>query len=306
MTEQASLFFINLQKIYKRKNKNIMLRIAIQSKGRLYEETMNLLGELGIKLSSAKRTLLIPARNFPVEVLFLRDDDIPESVASGIADVGIVGLNEYMEKDKDAEIVKRLEFSKCRLSLAIPKDAEYESLKWFEGKKIATSYPKILSDFLGKNGIKSDIHVITGSVEIAPGIGLSDAIFDIVSSGSTLVSNQLKEVEVVVESQAVMIANRDLTEEKKEILEELLFRVDAVLAADGKKYILMNVPNASLDTVLEILPGIKSPTVMPLAQEGWSSVHAVLPEKRFWEIINRLRSAGAEGILVLNIEKMVL
>ncbi len=306
MTEQASLFFINLQKIYKRKNKNIMLRIAIQSKGRLYEETMNLLGELGIKLSSAKRTLLIPARNFPVEVLFLRDDDIPESVASGIADVGIVGLNEYMEKDKDAEIVKRLEFSKCRLSLAIPKDAEYESLKWFEGKKIATSYPKILSDFLGKNGIKSDIHVITGSVEIAPGIGLSDAIFDIVSSGSTLVSNQLKEVEVVVESQAVMIANRNLTEEKKEILEELLFRVDAVLAADGKKYILMNVPNASLDTVLEILPGIKSPTVMPLAQEGWSSVHAVLPEKRFWEIINRLRSAGAEGILVLNIEKMVL
>ena len=283
-----------------------MLRIAIQSKGRLYEETMDLLGELGIKLSSARRTLLIPARNFPVEVLFLRDDDIPESVASGIADVGIVGLNEYMEKDKDAEIVKKLEFSKCRLSLAIPKDAEYDGLKWFEGKKIATSYPKILNDFLDKNGIKSDIHVITGSVEIAPGIGLSDAIFDIVSSGSTLVSNQLKEVEVVVESQAVMIANKSLTDEKREILEELLFRVDAVLAADGKKYILMNVPNASLDTVLEILPGIKSPTVMPLAQEGWSSVHAVLPEKRFWEIINRLRSAGAEGILVLNIEKMVL
>lgn len=283
-----------------------MLRIAIQSKGRLYEETMDLLGELGIKLSSAKRTLLIPARNFPVEVLFLRDDDIPESVASGIADVGIVGLNEYMEKDKDAEIVKKLEFSKCRLSLAIPKDAEYDGLKWFEGKKIATSYPKILNDFLDKNGIKSDIHVITGSVEIAPGIGLSDAIFDIVSSGSTLISNQLKEVEVVVESQAVMIANKSLTDENREILEELLFRVDAVLAADGKKYILMNVPNASLDTVLEILPGIKSPTVMPLAQEGWSSVHAVLPEKRFWEIINRLRSAGAEGILVLNIEKMVL
>ena len=283
-----------------------MLRIAIQSKGRLYEETMDLLGELGIKLSSAKRTLLIPARNFPVEVLFLRDDDIPESVASGIADVGIVGLNEYMEKDKDAEIVKKLEFSKCRLSLAIPKDAEYDGLKWFEGKKIATSYPKILNDFLDKNGIKSDIHVITGSVEIAPGIGLSDAIFDIVSSGSTLVSNQLKEVEVVVESQAVMIANKSLTDEKREILEELLFRVDAVLAADGKKYILMNVPNASLDTVLEILPGIKSPTVMPLAQEGWSSVHAVLPEKRFWEIINRLRSAGAEGILVLKKKKMVL
>lgn len=283
-----------------------MLRIAIQSKGRLYEETMDLLGELGIKLSSAKRTLLIPARNFPVEVLYLRDDDIPESVASGIADVGIVGLNEYMEKDKDAVIVKNLEFSKCRLSLAIPKDAEYGGLQWFEGKKIATSYPRILDDFLTKNKIKSDIHVITGSVEIAPGIGLSDAIFDIVSSGSTLVSNQLKEVETVIESQAVMIANKSLSAEKKEILEELLFRVDAVLAADGKKYILMNVPNASLDTILEILPGIKSPTIMPLAQEGWSSVHAVLPEKRFWEIINRLRSAGAEGILVLNIEKMIL
>ena len=246
------------------------------------------------------------ARNLPVEVLFWIDDDMPRSVVSVIANVNIVGINEYMEKDKDAEIVKKLEFSKCHLSLAIPKDADYDGLKWFEGKKIATSDPKILNDFLDKNGIKSDIHVITGSVEIAPGIGLSDAIFDIVSSGSTLVSNQLKEVEVVVESQAVMIANKSLTDEKREILEELLFRVDAVLAADGKKYILMNVPNASLDTVLEILPGIKSPTVMPIAQEGWSSVHAVLPEKRFWEIINRLRSAGAEGILVLNIEKMVL
>ncbi|MEG1573722.1 MAG: ATP phosphoribosyltransferase [Bacteroidales bacterium] len=283
-----------------------MLRIAIQSKGRLYDETIELLEELGIKLSSSKRTLLLPARNFPVEVLFLRDDDIPESVASGIADIGIVGLNEYIEKAKVATIIKELDFSKCRLSLAIPKDVEYKGLNWFAGKKIATSYPNILNNFLVKNGIKSDIHIITGSVEIAPGIGLADAIFDIVSSGSTLVSNQLKEVEVVVESQAVLIANNNLTEAKKEILDELLFRIEAVLAADGKKYILMNVPSDSMDEILAILPGIKSPTVMPLAQPGWCSVHAVLPEKRFWEIINKLKSAGAEGILVLNIEKMVL
>ncbi|MEG1998992.1 MAG: ATP phosphoribosyltransferase [Bacteroidales bacterium] len=261
---------------------------------------------MGIKLSSSKRTLLLPARNFPVEVLFLRDDDIPESVASGIADIGIVGLNEYIEKAKVATIIKELDFSKCRLSLAIPKDVEYKGLNWFAGKKIATSYPNILNNFLVKNGIKSDIHIITGSVEIAPGIGLADAIFDIVSSGSTLVSNQLKEVEVVVESQAVLIANNNLTEAKKEILDELLFRIEAVLAADGKKYILMNVPSDSMDEILAILPGIKSPTVMPLAQPGWCSVHAVLPEKRFWEIINKLKSAGAEGILVLNIEKMVL
>ncbi|MEG1642614.1 MAG: ATP phosphoribosyltransferase [Bacteroidales bacterium] len=283
-----------------------MLRIAIQSKGRLYDETIELLEELGIKLSSSKRTLLLPARNFPIEVLFLRDDDIPESVASGIADIGIVGLNEYIEKAKVATIIKELDFSKCRLSLAIPKDVEYKGLNWFAGKKIATSYPNILNNFLVKNGIKSDIHIITGSVEIAPGIGLADAIFDIVSSGSTLVSNQLKEVEVVVESQAVLIANNNLTEAKKEILDELLFRIEAVLAADGKKYILMNVPSDSMDEILAILPGIKSPTVMPLAQPGWCSVHAVLPEKRFWEIINKLKSAGAEGILVLNIEKMVL
>lgn len=283
-----------------------MLRIAIQSKGRLYEETIELLTEAGIKLSSAKRSLLVPSRNFPIEVLFLRDDDIPESVASGIADVGIVGLNEYLEKDKNATIIKELGFSKCRLSLAIPNDVDYKGIEWFDGKKIATSYPKILEKHLSERGVKSEIHEITGSVEIAPGIGLANAIFDIVSSGSTLVSNRLKEVEVLVDSQAVLIGNDNISDEKKEILEELLFRIEAVLAADGKKYILMNAPNASLDTILDILPGIKSPTVMPLAQEGWSSVHSVLPEKRFWEIITKLKSAGAEGILVLNIEKMVL
>ena len=283
-----------------------MLRIAVQSKGRLYEDTMGLLTEAGIKLSSAKRTLLIPARNFPVEILFLRDDDIPDSVSSGVADIGIVGKNEFMEKEKQARIVKNLGFSKCRLSLAIPKDEEYQGLEWFSGRKIATSYPVILNKFLKDNHINADIHVITGSVEIAPGIGLADAIFDIVSSGSTLVSNRLKEVEVVVESEAILIANNNLTDEKLEILEELIFRINAVQAAEDKKYILMNVPNNSLDKILEVLPGIKSPTIMPLAKEGWSSVHTVLEEKRFWEIINKLKTDGAEGILVLNIEKMVL
>ena len=283
-----------------------MLRIAVQSKGRLYEDTMGLLTEAGIKLSSAKRTLLIPARNFPVEILFLRDDDIPDSVSCGVADIGIVGKNEFMEKEKQARIVKNLGFSKCRLSLAIPKDEEYQGLEWFSGRKIATSYPVILNKFLKDNHINADIHVITGSVEIAPGIGLADAIFDIVSSGSTLVSNRLKEVEVVVESEAILIANNNLTDEKLDLLEVLIFRINAVQAAEDKKYILMNVPNNSLDKILEVLPGIKSPTIMPLAKEGWSSVHTVLEEKRFWEIINKLKTAGAEGILVLNIEKMVL
>ena len=283
-----------------------MLRIAVQSKGRLYEDTMGLLTEAGIKLSSAKRTLLIPARNFPVEILFLRDDDIPDSVSSGVADIGIVGKNEFMEKEKQARIVKNLGFSKCRLSLAIPKDEEYQGLEWFSGRKIATSYPVILNKFLKDNHINADIHVITGSVEIAPGIGLADAIFDIVSSGSTLVSNRLKEVEVVVESEAILIANNNLTDEKLEILEELIFRINAVQAAEDKKYILMNVPNNSLDKILEVLPGIKSPTIMPLAKEGWSSVHTVLEEKRFWEIIGKLKGLGAEGILVLPIEKMIV
>lgn len=283
-----------------------MLRIAVQSKGRLFDETMDLLREAGVKFSSSKRTLLVPSRNFPMEALFLRDDDIPESVASGIADIGIVGLNEFLEKAKDAEIVKNLGFSKCRLSLAIPKDIDYQGLEWFTRKKIATSYPVILKKFLDEKGISADIHVITGSVEIAPGIGLSDAIFDIVSSGSTLVSNRLKEVEIVIESDAVLIANKNLAPEKKEILEELLFRIEAVQTAEDKKYVLMNVPNASLDAVLSVLPGIKSPTVTPLANSDWSSVSTVLPEKIFWEIINKLKVAGAEGILVLDIEKMVL
>lgn len=283
-----------------------MLRIAIQSKGRLNEDSMALLSEAGIKLSSGKRTLLVQSPNFPIEVLFLRDDDIPDSVASGVADVGIVGLNEFLEKERKAEIVKELGFSKCRLSLAIPKDIDYPGLSWFNGRKIATSYPVILRRYLQENHISADIHIITGSVEIAPGIGLADAIFDIVSSGSTLVSNNLCEVEVVVKSEAVLIATPGLSEEKKEILNEFLFRMEAVQKAEDKKYVLMNAPISAVEDILAVLPGIKSPTVMPLAQEGWCSIHTVLDEKCFWQIINKLKSVGAEGILALNIEKMVL
>ena len=282
-----------------------MLRIAVQSKGRLYEETMEMLAESDIKLSSSKRTLLVQSKNFPVEVLYLRDDDIPQTVASGVADVGVVGENEFMEKEEDAEIIKRLDFSKCRLSLAIPKAIDYPGLQWFQGKKIATSYPVILRRFMEKNGIQADIHVITGSVEIAPGIGLADAIFDIVSSGSTLVSNNLREVEIVMQSEALLIGNKNLSEEKKDILEELLFRLQAVKNAEDKKYVRMNVPNNKLKEVLDVLPGMKSPTVMPLADGDWSSVHTVLDEDRFWEIINGLKAAGAEGILVSSIEKMI-
>lgn len=282
-----------------------MLRIAVQSKGRLYDETMMLLEEAGIKLKSGKRILLVSAKDFPVEVLFLRDDDIPQSVANGVADVGIVGENEYIEKGAKAKLVKRLGFSKCRLSLAIPKDEKYEELSWFNGKTIATSYPGILQDFLDKRGISADLHVITGSVEIAPGIGLADAIFDIVSSGSTLISNQLKEVEVVMQSEALLISTPSLSAEKQSILDELLFRFEAIQLADGKKYVLLNAPKEKLNDIIEVLPGMKSPTVTPLANGEWVSVQSVISEKHFWEIIGKLKSLGAEGILVLPIEKMI-
>lgn len=282
-----------------------MLRIAVQAKGRLYDETMNFLEESDIKLSAAKRTLLVQSSNFPLEVLFLRDDDIPQTVATGVADIGIVGENEFVERAEDAQIVKRLGFSKCRLSLAIPKDEAYEGLSWFEGKKIATSYPVILRNFLQARGVKAEIHVIAGSVEVSPGIGLADAIFDIVSSGSTLVSNRLKEVEVVMRSEALLIGSRHLTPEKQAILDELLFRMDAVRTAEDKKYVLMNAPSDRVADIVSVLPGMKSPTVMPLAQEGWCSVHTVLDQQCFWEIIGKLKSLGAEGILVLPIEKMI-
>ncbi len=284
------------------------LRIAIQSKGRLYEDTIKLLSESGIKFPSSKRTLLVAASNFPVELLMLRDDDIPDSVATSTADIGIVGLNEVMEKDRNVAIIKNLGFSRCRLSLAIPQHVNYDGPEWFNGKKIATSYPVILSKYLNDNNINADIHVITGSVEIAPGIGLADGIFDIVSSGSTLVSNNLTEVEKVVDSEAVLIASgaQQLDQAKQAILDELLFRFDAVKAADGKKYVLMNVPADKIDEVLAVLPGIKSPTVLTLADPAWRSVHSVVEEKRFWEIVGKLRAAGAEGILTLDIEKLIL
>lgn len=283
-----------------------MLRIAVQSKGRLFEDTMALFAEADIKLSTSKRTLLTQSSNFPVEVLFLRDDDIPQSVASGVADLGIVGENEFVERNEKADIIYRLGFSKCRLSLAIHKEEEYDGPSWFNGKKIATSYPGILQTYLDKQGINADIHVITGSVEIAPGIGLSDAIFDIVSSGSTLISNNLKEVEIIMKSEALLIGNPNLTAEKKEILEELLFRIKAVKAAEDKKYVLMNAPTDKVKDIIEVLPGVKSPTIMPLATEGWSSVHTVIDQKCFWEIIGKLKALGAQGILVLPIEKMIL
>lgn len=283
-----------------------MIRIAVQSKGRLYEDTMNLFAEAGIKLTNNKRTLLVQSSNFPIEVLFLRDDDIPQSVASGVADLGIVGQNEFMERHEVADVVRPLGFSKCRLSLAVPKTVNYTGLSWFNGKKIATSYPNILQEFLKKFTIQAEVHVITGSVEISPGIGLADAIFDIVSSGSTLVSNNLHEVEVVMKSEALLIATPGLSMEKRAILDELLFRIEAVKNAEDKKYVLMNVPTNKVEQVVNILPGAKSPTVMPLATEGWSSVHTVIDEKRFWEIIRQLKSLGAQGILVVPIEKMIL
>lgn len=283
-----------------------MLRIAVQSKGRLYDETMELIAQAGIKLAAVKRTLLVPSRNFPVEILFLRDDDIPDSVATGTADVGIVGLNEVLEKRQQVQVLHELGFSRCRLSLAIPRDAAYTGVQWFNGKKIATSYPAILKDYLDRNGIEADIHVINGSVEIAPGIGLADGIFDIVSSGGTLVSNNLVEVEKIIDSQAVLIGGtRQLPEEKQAVLDELIFRFKAVKAADGKKYLLMNVPRTRLDEVVAILPGMKSPTILPLADAEWCSVHTVIEETKFWEIITRLKTAGAEGILVLDIMKMI-
>ena len=283
-----------------------MLRVAVQSKGRLFEDTMNLLKETGIKIGSSKRTLLVQSSNFPLEVLFLRDDDIPQTVADGVADVGIVGENEFVERNENADIVKRLGFSKCRISLAIPKAVEYPGVEWFNGKKIATSYPNILRRFLADNSVKTDIHVIQGSVEIAPGIGLADGIFDIVSSGSTLVSNNLKEVEVVMKSEALLIGNKNLSAEKKAILDDLLFRVESVLIADDKKYVRMNAPKANLDEIVKVLPGLKSPTIIPLADEEWCSIHTVLDEKRFWEIIGKLKELGAQGILVTPIEKMIL
>ena len=283
-----------------------MLKIALQSKGRLNEESLSLLASIGINVDEPKRKFISKARNFDIETLFLRDDDIPLVVASGTASLGIVGLNEVAEKKADVQIVKQLGFGGCRISLAIPKADIYQGLEYFQGKRIATSYPNILKEFLDKNGIKANIELITGSVEIAPAAGIADCIFDIVSSGSTLVSNGLVEVERVFESEAVLIANRNLSEEDKATLNEILFRIDSHLMSSGKKYLLMNIPTAALDEAVKILPAMRSPTVMPLASEGWCSLHSVVEADTLWEKVRLLKAIGAEGILVIDLDKIIL
>ena len=282
-----------------------MLRIAIQTKGRLNEQSIELLHELGIDVDAAKRKFLSKAANFPIEVLYLRDDDIPQVVANGTAALGIVGLNEVAERGCDVEVVTKLGFGGCRISLAIPKADEYNGVEYFEGKRIATSYPEILEKFLCVQGVKADVKVISGSVEIAPAAGIADAIFDIVSSGGTLVTNGLKEVERVFESEAVLIANKNLSAEDKELLEELLFRIESERVSRGKKYLLMNIPTASLDEAVKILPAMRSPTVMPLAAEGWCSLHSVVDATDLWDKVRQLKAIGAEGILVLTLDKII-
>lgn len=283
----------------------VMIRLAIQAKGRLNEDSMALLKEVGIYIESGKRKLLTQSDNFPLEALYLRDDDIPQAVAMGVADIGIVGLNEVEEKSYDVDIVHQLGWGRCRLSLAIPKADEYNGIEYFEGKRIATSYPQILKKFLAKKGVNAEIHEIAGSVEIAPSVGMSDVIFDIVSSGGTLVSNGLKEVEVALQSEAVIIASKALNDDKRKLLDQLLFRVAALERSRGMKYVLLNLPNHEIDKVVKILPGMKSPTILPLAQEGWSSIHVVINERDLWSKIEELKAIGAEDILVLSLEKMI-
>ena len=282
-----------------------MLRIAIQTKGRLNEQSIELLHELGIDVDAAKRKFLSKAANFPIEVLYLRDDDIPQVVANGTAALGIVGLNEVAERGCDVDVVTKLGFGGCRISLAIPKADEYQGVEYFQGKRIATSYPAILGKFLREQGVEAEMEVITGSVEIAPAAGIADAIFDIVSSGGTLVTNGLKEVERVFESEAVLIANKNLSAEDKELLDELLFRIESERVSRGKKYLLMNIPTASLEEAVKILPAMRSPTVMPLAAEGWCSLHSVVDATDLWDKVRQLKTIGAEGILVLTLDKII-
>jgi ATP phosphoribosyltransferase len=283
-----------------------ILKIAVQKKGRLSEKSMELFAECGISFSNDDRKLKSEASNFPVEILFLRDDDIPQYVEQGVADIGILGENEVWEKAKNIEIIQKLGFASCRLSLAIPKDEIYTGVNFFESKKIATSYPNILQDFFDRKKVQVTIEALGGSVEIATGIGLADAIFDIVSTGSTLLMNGLKEVEVVTKSEAVLVANKNLSPEKQAILDRFLFRFKAVRNASENKYILLNAPNDAIESICQILPGMKSPTILPLAIAGWSSLHSVVKEDAFWEVIDQLKTAGAQGILVIPIEKMIL
>jgi ATP phosphoribosyltransferase len=282
------------------------LKIAIQKNGRLSENSKKLLEECGIKFSNGISVLKTTARNFPVELLFLRDDDIPQYVEQQVADIGILGENMVFEKNKDVIVIEQLGFAQCRLCLAIPKEEKYEGLEYFMNKKIATSYTHILTDFLKKNKIHAEIEEISGSVEIAPGIGLANAVCDIVSSGSTLLTNGLHEVETILKSQAVIIGNKNLSEDKQTILNSLLFRIRAVKNAKENKYILLNTPQSAIAKICSILPGMKSPTIVPLVEKGWFSLHSVVKEDEFWERIDQLKAAGAEGILVIPIEKMIL
>jgi ATP phosphoribosyltransferase len=283
-----------------------MLRIAIQKSGRLYEDSVQLLKECGIDLRNVKDRLRTEADNFPLEVFFLRDDDIPQYVEDGVADIGIVGENVLFEKNKQAEVVEKLGFGKCRLSVAVPRGQQYDGVSSLQGKRVATSYPFLVEQFLAKNNVQAEIHEISGSVEIAPGIGLADVVADLVSSGSTLFMNGLKEVETILQSQSVLIKNNQLNAAQQQILDKLLFRIRAVKKAKRTKYVLLNAPNARLKEIIGLLPGMKSPTVLPLAEEGWSSVHSVLSEDTFWDIIEQLKAAGAQGILVVPIEKMII
>ena len=284
----------------------MMLKIAVQKSGRLYENSLQLLKECSIEINNGNRQLKAVAFNFPVEVYFLRDDDIPQYVFDGVADVGFVGENVVYEKNKDIEVVSKLGFGRCRLSIAVPKNMNYQNITDLQDLKIATSYTRLLQNFLDNNKVNAEIHEISGSVEIAPGIGLAHAICDLVSSGSTLFTNGLKEVEVILNSEAVLVANKNLSEENKKILSNLLMRINAVKAAKNNKYILLNAPNSQLKNIASVLPGMKSPTIVPLAESGWSSVQSVVNESDFWEIIEKLKSFGAEGILVVPIEKMIL
>ncbi len=282
------------------------IRIAIQKSGRLNEDSLKILKDCGISVDNGKDQLKANSRNFPLEVFYLRNGDIPQYLRDGVVDIAIIGENVLIEKGEDIEVAEKLGFSKCKVSLAVPKSAKYSSVKDFEGKRIATSYPNTVRNYLEKKGVKADLHIINGSVEIAPNIGLADAICDIVSSGSTLFKNNLKEVEVMLKSEAVLAVSPKISEERREILTKIQFRIKSVLQARQSKYVLMNAPNDKLDAILKLLPGMRSPTVLPLAEEGWSSVHTVINQDKFWEVIDELKQAGAEGILVCPIEKMVL
>ena len=282
-----------------------MLTIAIQNKGRLNEDTVALLADAGITASASHRKLISDAKGFPLHVLYLRDDDIPQAVAMGVADIGIVGLNEVLEKEQDVDILMKLGFGACRLSLAVPKSVDYPGINWFEGKRVATSYPVILRNYFTENGIQAFVHEIAGSVEVAPAVGMADAIFDIVSSGGTLIQNGLREEETVIHSEAVLIGNPHIDEEKRKDIEKLMFRFSSIIESRGMKYVLMNLPKEKVDEAVAILPGMKSPTVLPLADEAWVSLHAVLHEDSLWEKIEQLKKIGAEDILVLALENVI-